>query len=205
MRGSLTLAVMLGASMHAQSPQPATEPVIAEFRVFAGAEEITASTRLRIMPTGKRDKPTTTVEEGGRLSATLAPGIYDVQALRLRQESIVAIRWAERLVVMHYPDEGGRHLEVINFQPGFGALQVRGGKRPIATYDVSVFPAGERAASRSAPIDGEDYKLFIVPAGRYDMRVRRAGAPDDEQDPLWFLDLEVPADRTRLKQIEMRD
>jgi hypothetical protein len=186
-----------------QQPEPPPAQVRAEFRVFAGAEEITASTRLRVMPTSKREHATT-IEEGKQLSVTLAAGIYDVQALRLRQDAIVAIRWAERLVMMYYPDEGGRHLEVINFQSGFGALQIRGAREPVWAYDVAVFGVGDRLTPAGVPIDGEDYRLFVLKAGRYDIRVRRAGSANDPQETHWYLDIEVPADRTRLKQIDIR-
>ena len=41
---------------------------------------------------------------------------------------------------MPYPDEDGHHLEVINFQNGYGALEVRGatGRGPEA--DVRYIP-----------------------------------------------------------------
>jgi hypothetical protein len=175
-------------------------PVTAEFRVFAGSEEITATTRLRIMPTGTREK-SLTAPEGKRLVTAIAPGIYDVQALRLRPEGIVAIRWAERLVIMHYPDEAGRHLEVINFHSGYGALQLRTAKGSIAQYELAVFPAGDRSAAAGEPVDGEDYRLFVLKTGRYDVRVRPAGTPPDVDNTRWLLDVEVPADRTRLKII----
>lgn len=190
MRAALAIAILLA--------QDTTAPVTAEFRVFAGSEEITASTRLRIMPTGTREK-SLTVREGKGLLTLLAPGIYDVQALRLRPEGIVAIRWAERLVIMHYPDEAGRHLEVINFEPGYGALQVRAAKGPIASYDVVVFSAGDHTNAAGTAIEGDDYRLFVLKAGRYDIRVRHAEAPED----IWLLGIEVPADRTRMKQIDV--
>src|SRR5687767_11374278 len=63
-----------------QKPEAPPAQVRAEFRVFAGTEEITASTRLRVMPTRKREHATT-IDEGKPLSVTLAAGIYDVQAL----------------------------------------------------------------------------------------------------------------------------
>jgi hypothetical protein len=181
--------------------QPASLPVAAEFRVFAGTDEVTEHARLRVMPSGARDKSVTV--EGKRLTASLSPGIYDVQAFRVRQDAVVGITWAERLVVMHYPDEGGRHLQVINFEPGYGALQLRAAKRPVSEYEIAIFRSGERAASAADPIAGEDYLLFVLRAGRYDVRVRHAGTLDDPEDIHWFLDLEVPAARTRLKQIDV--
>jgi hypothetical protein len=176
-------------------------PVNVEFRVFAGIEEITASTRLRIMPTGSRDAPLT-VSEGKRLLATIAPAIYDVQALRLRSGGIVAIRWAERLVVMHYPDEAGQHLEVINFDEGYGALQLRAARGPITAYDVTVFPAGDRTTPAGEPVDGDGYRLFVLQAGRYDIRVRPAGTRAEDEEPRWLLHIEVPANRTRMKILD---
>jgi hypothetical protein len=184
--------------VHAQEHAASTAPVRAEFRVFAGFEEITASTRLRITPTGKRDKPVT-LPEAKALATDLSPGIYDVQALHVRHGAIVGIRWAERLVVMHYPDEAGRHLEVINFQPGFGALQLRAADGDIENYDITVFPTASRGEPAAAPRHGNDYRLFILRAGRYDIRVRHAGVAEDAGDAQWFLDVEVPADRTRIK------
>lgn len=197
---AVALSLLLASAAGAQDPTPPEAPVTAEFRVFAGTEEITATTRLRIMPTGARSQASP-VEAGVPLTVTVPPGIYDVQALRMRPEGIVGIKWAERLVVMHYPDEGGRHLEVINFEPGYGALQLRAAKGSMAAWDVAVFPAGEREARAAAAVEADDYRLFVLKAGRYDIRVRPAGA-GAPQDTHWVLDVEVPADRTRLKQVD---
>ena len=174
-------------------------PVSVEFRVFAGTDEITSATRVRVMPTGTREAPVT-IGEGKRLLVTLTPGIYDVQALRVRSEGIVAIRWAERLVVMHYPDEAGRHLEVINFEDGYGALQLRAAKQSLGSFEVTVFPAGGRTAAIE-PLQGDDYRLFVLKAGRYDISVRHPAtrAPEDTR---WLLGVEVPANRTRMKIID---
>lgn len=181
--------------------QDSQAPVRLEFRVFAGDDEITSTTRVRLRPTGTRSDPVL-ADEGKRLRATVAPGIYDVQALRMRPEGIVAIRWAERLVIMHYPDEAGGHLEVINFDEEYGALQLRAAKSAIAGYDLGVFPAGDRAAAAPEAAPGDDYRLFILKAGRYDIRVRPAGAADNDAEARWHLDVEVPASRTRMKIVD---
>ncbi len=52
-------------------------------------------------------------------------GFYDAQAIREKRGEVAGLRWAEQLLVQRYPDEYGRHLEVINFKPGYGALQIR--------------------------------------------------------------------------------
>lgn len=194
---ALVLLVVSGVRALAQ----AALPVAAEFRVFAGTQEITDSTRVRLIPTGARHTAAL-LKEGERHVASVAPGIYDVQALRVRREGIVAIKWAERLSVMHYPDEGGRHLEVINFHPGYGALQVRTGTGSIDEYEVTVFSAGNRTITAGEPFAGDGYRLFVLREGRYDLRVRKAGAEDDAQGTRWLLDIEVPADRTRLRLID---
>jgi hypothetical protein len=191
----------LAAAFEARQPQTSQPPVTTEFRVFAGREEITHTSRLRIAPSGVREGMIA-VGPAKRLTVSLSPGIYDVQAFRTREDAIVGIKWAERLVVMNHPDEGGRHLEVINFEAGFGALQVRSQKNPIANYMVDVFRAGDRTATAAKPLAGEDSLLFILEARRYDIRVRPAGARDDPKDTRWILDIEVPSDRTRLKLID---
>ena len=194
------LLLSLAAAVHAQEGAVQPRPVQAEFRIFSGTREVTASTRLRVMPTGKRDQAMA-VANGKTLATAIPPGIYDVQALLLRNDAVVGIKWAERLVIMYYPDEDGRHLEVINFEPGFGALQVRGGTGATSGYEVVMFPVGDRSTRIDATARGEDYRLFVLPAGRYDLRVRPAGAGDDSDDARWFLDIEVPADRTRMKSV----
>jgi hypothetical protein len=190
----------LAATLAAQQPDAPQTPVTADFRVFAGQEEISQTTRLRIVPSGTRDGAVS-IGPGKTLTVPLAPGIYDVQAFRVRQNAVVAIKWTERLVVMHYPDEGGRHLEVINFEPGYGALQVRSSTQPITSYAVDLFPAGNRTTLAGKPHAGEGYLLFVLEARRYDIRLRPAGARDGDA-ARWLLDVEVPADRTRLKLVD---
>jgi hypothetical protein len=191
------IAPLVVAVLHAQEPASPTAPVSTEFRVFDGTAEVTTSTRLRVTPAGRRDAPAV----DARVPITpLPPAIYDVQARRVDNRGVVALKWAERLAVMHYPDEGGRHLEVINFQPGFGALQLRATGGPLAASEVAMFRPGDRAAPVGKPIAGNDYVVFVVPAGRYDVRVQHA-EHDGTSDTHWLLGLEVPADRTRLKLI----
>ena len=120
-------------------------------------------------------------------------GIYDVQAIHERDGRVVDIRWANRLVVMPYPDERGHHLEVINFQNGFGALQVRGEEgahRPVAIYEP-----GKRTKPVTLRSSGPGYVLFVVPAGTYDLQIRSG------EKVSWMPGIEVPLDRTRLTVI----
>jgi hypothetical protein len=185
-------APLLAAVLSAQVPAPGGTTVRTEFRVFDGKAEVTAVTRLRVVPAGRRDAAARAVQ----LPATpLAPALYDVEARRLDPAGVISIKWAERLAVMYYPDEGGQHLEVINFQPGFGALQLRGTSGRLPPAAVTLFRAGERTAPAANPIPGSDYVLFVVPAGRYDVRITTG------DQIRWLTGLDVPADRTRFVPI----
>ena len=184
----LRMLPLLGAL--AQAPAPS---LTLEIRVFLGTEEVTGQTRVTIHRAGERNAA---VAQGhgphGPYAFTVPQGIYDAQIVREKDGRVLNIRWAERLIVMPYPDEGGRHLEVVNFTNGYGALQVRTA-RASGVPDVALFPVGERtsAAARLPDRSGDGYLLFVVPAGRYDLQVKDAS-------PTWHADLEVPLDRTRL-------
>ncbi len=174
-----------------------TDTIRTEFRVFDGTTEVSAETRLRIRPSGSSE-PGRIVE--GALTVELPPGIYDVQAVRQQAGRVMNVRWAERLVVMAYPDEGGRHLEVINFANEHGALQLRWpeGQAPDpAGVAVTVTRAGETRPIPTRVLQGLGYALLVLPAGTYDVRVARAS-----HDMMVLDDIEVPADRTRMKVIE---
>jgi hypothetical protein len=81
---------------------------------------------VAVFRAGEREAPLARLElRDGRKTLDVPEGFYDVQAVRERDGRVVTIRWAERLVVMRYPDERGHHLQVINLRPGFGALQIR--------------------------------------------------------------------------------
>jgi len=185
MWGVVLLALALGTG------KPPAEPALAlELRVFNGAEEVTAHTRIAVHRAGDRGKPLILLDAGhAQLTADVPPGIYDVQAIRIKDGRVVSIRWAERLVVMAYPDERGRHLEVINFQPGFGALEVR--RRDQARPEIEVYSTTDHTRSVGTALPGVGSVLFVLPAAAYDLLTRQAGAP------IWHTGIEVPADRTR--------
>jgi hypothetical protein len=195
----LTLAVgtLLAATPPVRQGSPRAETIRTEFRVFDGATEVSAETRLRVRNSGSTE--TGQMIESHPLAADLPAGIYDVQAVRQQAGQVVSVRWAERLVVMAYPDEGGRHLEVINFANEHGALQLRwpdGQTADPATTAVTVTRDGESRPTAVRAVHGAGYALLVLPAGTYDVRVSRAG-----KEPVVLLKLEVPADRTRMKII----
>jgi hypothetical protein len=182
MRLALTVAVALGLQ--------ASAPLTLRIRVFNGPDEVTSETRVNVFKAGEHQSPIAEARARTSIETSVSAGMYDVQVIQERDGRVMNIRWAERLIVMPYPDEGGRHLEVINFQNDYGALEIRG--RDAALPDVAIFAAGSREQEAGKRMDGTDYALFVVPAGRYDLRLRRQG------QTTWHSDVEVPTDRTRL-------
>ena len=162
-----------------------------ELRLFNGSEEVTVHSRVTVHRAGERGEPLAQIPSGTpRLEVTVPAGIYDVQAIHERDGRVLHIRWAQRLVVMPYPDELGRHLEVVNFQNGFGAIEIRGRDKPL--LDVAIYRSGDHSKEAATRVAGGDYVLFIVPAGDYDLQVRSVGGAS------WHNRIEVPLDRTRL-------
>ena len=194
---ALAFGALYAAGPTVRQAPPQSETIRMEFRVFDGAVEVSAETRLRVRPSGSTE--TGRVVEGGPLAAELPAGIYDVQAVRQRAGQVVSVRWAEKLVVMAYPDEGGRHLEVINFASEHGALQLRWpqGQTPEPSgVTVTVTKGGESRPTPARTIHGPGYALLVLPAGTYDIRILRTG-----KDPVVLPSIEVPADRTRMKVV----
>jgi hypothetical protein len=175
----------------------AERPVPAAFRVFDGISEVSAEIRLRVRKSGTTDEESGTVLNGPWLKAELEPGIYDAQAIHHRSGRVVNVRWAERLVVVRYPDEGEEHLEVINFVPNYGALQIRlpAGTRADPAI-VSVRPAGGVDPARIKAHAGNDYLLVVAPAGTYTFTVTLPAGTTT------LSGIEVPGDRTRLRVID---
>jgi hypothetical protein len=187
MPATVVLALLLAGT----PSQQAQSPIALELRIFNGDAEVTAETRVTVYRAGERSEPVAQVPGGARIETQVPPGIYDVQAIREVDGNVVNIRWAERLVVMPYPDEGGRHLQVVNFKNGFGALQVRAKGSPEVP-DVAIYAGGARDKEAAGRLQGAGYALFVVPAGKYDLRT-------STKDRLsWHADIEVPLDRTRL-------
>jgi hypothetical protein len=172
-------------------PQVPSGLIILELRVFDGAEEVTAHTRVTVHHAGARGEPLAqATSPDGRVQLQVPSGIYDVQAVHEQDGRVVNIRWANRLVVMAYPDEAGQHLEVINFKTGYGALQIR--TKDGTAPDVAIYETGKREKPTTPPVTSAAYTLFIVPAATYDLQVRKGA------ETTWHAKVDVPLDRTRL-------
>src|SRR4029450_11951032 len=108
MPGGVLLALALVAG---EGTRVASVPL--ELRVFNGLEDVTTQTRIAVHRAGEHVNPVALLSAGpATLTIDVPAGIYDVQAIRERDGRVVSIRWAQRLVVMPYPDGAGAHPEV---------------------------------------------------------------------------------------------
>jgi len=205
----MLLAAAFAAAQTVPAPAPAaptTTPAIAvppggpnvrlQVRVFDGVTEVTRETRVRLYPAGRRDTPIKlTLGADRAYEADVLVGLYDVQAVRMRSGSVAGVRWVERMLVQKYPDEYGRHLQVINLQEGFGALQIRpdGDAGPAGWSAVATPPGVPATEVGKARALGPDL-LLVVPAGTYDVKVVLPS-----RQPSWLTGIDIPDARTRLK------
>src|SRR5687768_14634806 len=105
--------LMLLLALLAGHPSP--QLLTLEIRSYRGTTDVSDATRIVVHRAGQREQPVGQILSGGARTVGVPPGIYDAQAVHERDGRVLDIRWAERLVVMPYPDEAGHHLEVINF------------------------------------------------------------------------------------------
>lgn len=174
------------------APLSSQQMLTLEIRAFRGTEDVTHETRITVHRAGERGQAVAQIAIGAPRTVKVAAGIYDAQAIHEQDRRVVSIRWAERLVVMPYPDEAGHHLEVINFSPGYGALQMRSaaGRKPDA--ELALHTAGDRSRPVAAAMWHDMYALFVVPASQYDVQVKHGARA------AWHTAIDVPLDRTRL-------
>jgi hypothetical protein len=170
-----------------------------EVRVFDGPEDVTSQSHVKLYPKGQRssDIPMTTAGIGQPTTAMVPVGFYDAQAIRERRGEAPNIRWAQQWLVQRYPDEYGRHLEVINYRSGYGALQIRPAPSEAGAakgWSGVAYAAGDPSKEVSKSTPSADDLLFALPSGRYDIRVTLS-----DKSTQWLRDIDVPADRTRLK------
>jgi hypothetical protein len=189
----------------AQAPSAAPPVVIPpggpsvrlQVRIFDGAEDVTRDTRVRLYPAGDRATPIRMTLSGDQaFEADVPVGLYDVQAIREKAGAVAGVRWVERLLVQKYPDEFGRHLQVVNLKNGFGALQIRpdGDAAHPAGWSAVATPPGtpDTEVGRARALGGD--LLLVIPSGTYDIKVMVPTAP-----PVWLNGLDIPDARTRLK------
>jgi hypothetical protein len=199
-------AALATAPVAAQAPSASTPPIVIppggpsvrlQIRIFDGADDVTRDTRGRLYPAGERGTPIKMTLSGDQaFEAEVPVGLYDVQAIRERAGEVSGVRWVEHLLVQRYPDEFGRHLQVVNLKNGFGALQIRpdgDASSPAGWSAVATPPGSPDTEVGKARALGPDL-LLVVPSGTYDIKVVLPSAP-----PAWINGLDIPDARTRLK------
>jgi hypothetical protein len=194
---TLTLVALVAVS--ASTQELGSGKVRLQLRVFEGGEDITPDAKLQLYPRGQRtgDIPMTLGPDQA-FEAEVPTGFYDVQIVKERRGGQVgALRWIENILVQRYPDEAGRHLQVLNLNPQFGALQIRPATSDVASARgwsaVAVAPGDAAREVAKARSIGDDL-LMVLPAGRYDIKVNLS-----DRTTTWIRDIDIPVERTRLK------
>ncbi|BCS32747.1 hypothetical protein TBR22_A19690 [Luteitalea sp. TBR-22] len=142
-------------------------PLRLDLRVFRGTVEVTRDTAVTVYPTGVRTGGVAApLVPSGERRATLAAGQYDLQLLQQRDGAVSGIAWTTLRLLVDYPGEGGHHLEVINFDKTYGAVQVR---HAGAGWSVRLLRRDGAEVARGVPGDG--YQLLVAPAGTYDIAI----------------------------------
>jgi len=194
----LALAGSPAAAAQPPDPSRSADTVLLQLRVFDGMDDVTRETRIFLYPRGRRTgEIPVTLSPDAAYEAQVPPGFYDVQAIHERRGQVAGIRWVEQVLVQRYPDEYGRHLQVLNLNGAYGALQIRPAPSEEATargWSAVAHQPGDttREVTKARQI-GSDL-LVVVPAGRYDIRVNL-----NDRTTSWIRDVEIPIDRTRLK------
>ncbi|MEO2196550.1 MAG: hypothetical protein ABGY72_10720 [bacterium] len=178
----------------------AQEPDTVELlvRVFDGLQDVTVDCRISVYAATSRETAVTAEPDtDGWSHADVPAGFYDLQVARRDANGVIAITWAEQRSVLRYSDEAGQHREIINIQPGFGALLVQPPSAWIGTdrpWQVGAFLHGGIGRAGFAPTNAGDEtpRVFILPAGRYDLTAQRGAVEVSATD------IEVPAGHTRL-------
>ena len=161
-------------------------------RVFNGTDEVTAEITRDRPRAGDRGEPLLHASSAeGRVEVRLAAGIYDVQAIHEREGRVLNIRWANRLVIMPYPDEPGPPPRSHQLPQRFWRAPDSRARRWAARTSRSTSRQTRQAGGGAV----HDVDLpALRRAGRlYDLLARGpAGAST------WHPAIDVPLDRTRL-------
>lgn len=185
-----------------------------EVRVFDGAKEVSSECRVIVYPSGERAKAQTA---SAPLHWTLPPGRYDAEGVLAHESVVEKVKGAIGWTLQPYPDEQDSHLEVINFQSGYGAVKivpvrerVMAAAQAEASVDFSrlLIPVsrGQSASPASSRFDGtivrgSSYWLLVAPAGRYPVTVKPVGGGENT---VIRREVDVVAERIRVQQVELK-
>lgn len=186
--------ILLWLALTTAGMQPAS-PLALDVRVFRGADEVTRETTVTVFPTGTRvnGRPAPIVPTGER-QLPLTAGQYDLQLVQQIDGRVSGIAWTTLRLLVDYPGERGRHLEVVNFTKGWGALQIRPEGPTQAgnlAWAARLLRKDGSEAARGVP--GQGYQILVAPAGIYDVAISR---PDQ---PVRLHDVEVKENLTYVR------
>jgi len=174
-----------------------SSPLSLDVRVFRGAVEVTRDTHVTVFPAGTRTNgQAAPLVSSGERQVSLAAGQYDLQLVQHHEGKVSGIAWTTLRLLVDYPGERGRHLEVLNFDKTFGALQIRRAGPAAAgapAWHARLVRKDGSEVARGVP--GEAYQVLVAPAGTYDVVIESsAGAA-----PVRLTDVEVRANLTYVR------
>ncbi len=170
----------------------AAAPLALDVRVFRGATDVTRETNVTVFPSGARTngRPAPLVANGAR-QLSLPVGRYDLQLIQHQDGKVSGIAWTTLRLLVAYPGEEGPHLEVLNFDKDWGALQIReGATRPSGPGPWSARLLRKDGSEIARGVAGDGYQVLVAPAGTYDVAIARPGSP------VLMRDVEVRANMT---------
>ena len=191
----MTATVLLLLAMVTSGVMQAAPPLSLHVRVFRGHVEVTKETVVTVFPAGVRTNgQAAPVMPGGERQLPLGAGQYDLQLVQQQDGTVSGVAWTTLRLLVRYPGEAGRHLEVFNFEKDWGALQIRAEgphqSGPVAWRARLLRKDGSEAARG---VDGDGYQVVVAPAGAYDLVIDGAAAPVRMQD------IEVKANLTYVR------
>ena len=185
----MTALYLLWLAAIAVGLQPAADLAL-DVRVFRGASEVTAGTTVTVFKAGNRTQGRPVPQTAGpERRIPLPAGQYDLQLVQQEDGKVIGISWTSLRLLVDYPGEYQRHLEVLNFEKGWGALQIRQAGQPElgkVAWSARLLRADGSEAARGVP--GEGYQALVAPAGTYMVEVTRADGS-----------------KTRLANVEIRE
>ncbi len=157
----------------------AAPPLALDVRVFRGSTEVTRETNVTVFPSGARTggRPAPLLATGER-QVTLASGQYDLQLVQHQEGRVSGLAWTTLRLLVRYPGETERHLEVLNFDDAWGALQVRQhGSRSTGAARWSARLLRKDGSEAARGVAGEGYQVIVAPAGTYDVVIEHPEKP----------------------------
>jgi hypothetical protein len=170
-------------------------PLHLDVRVFRGSTEVTRETKVTVYAAGDRTNGRELpLLPSGERQLPLGAGQYDLQLVQHQDGKVGGIAWTTLRLLVGYPGEKGRHLEVLNFDKSWGALQLlEYGDTPAGAPVWTARLLRKDGTEVARSVAGDGYQVLVAPAGVYDVAI--AGA----RRPIQLRDVEVKANLTETR------